>query len=73
MPSSPRPYNVFHSPSDLESISNGLHSFLISDAPKLEQFSHITSPKVNGSLSVHLLFSHTDPVKTWKTKMPTSN
>ncbi len=72
MPSLSPPHSVFGSPSDLESISNGLHSLLITDAPKLEQFPHITSPEVNGSSSVHLPFSHTDPVKTWKTKMPTS-
>ncbi len=71
MPSSSPPNSVFDSPSDLESISNGLHSLSITDSTKLEQFLHITSPEVNGSLSVHLSFPHIDQVKTWKTKMPT--
>ncbi len=72
MPSSSLPPSVFGSPSDLESISNGLHSLSITDAPKLEQFPYITSPEVNSSSSVHLPFPHTDQVKTWKTKMPIS-
>lgn len=72
MPLPSPPHSVFSSPLDLESISNGPHSLSITDAPKLEQFPHITSPEVNGSSSVHSPFFYTDPVKTWKTKMSTS-
>lgn len=63
-------HNASSSPLDLESISNGFHSLSIIDIPKFEQFSQVTSPKVNGSSPPN----HTDLPKanTGKSKMPTS-
>lgn len=72
MPFSSPSHSVFGSTPNLESISNGLHFLLITNAPKLELFPHIILSKVNSFSLVYLLFSYTDLAKTWRTKMPTS-
>lgn len=47
------PNCVFRIFPDLESISNNLHSFLITVTPKLEPFSYITSLEINSSSLVY--------------------